>query len=188
MITRETAQILLSLPLFLLVCVNALAQSQTTGGIAGTAKDQNGSVIVGAEVTVIGNATGNDRMVFTDTSGSYVVAFLPPGTYRIRVAAKGFEPFSDNVQVVVTETRSINPELGVVGVIVDPVQVRTPLIERDGPQLGRAVDSRVVSNLPLATRNFTQILALSPGTAVSLPDNTAVGRNSQHISVNGARV
>jgi hypothetical protein len=45
-----------------------------------------------------------------------------------------------------------------------------------------------VSELPLATRNFTQILGLSPGAATYLPDNTAVGRNSQNISVNGARV
>ena len=43
------------------------------------------------------------------------------------------------------------------------------------------------SELPLATRNFTQILGLPPGTAVDLPDNTAVGRNSQNVSVNGAR-
>src|SRR2546430_16287484 len=54
--------------------------------------------------------------------------------------------------------------------------------------MGRVVDSRAVSELPLATRNFTQILALSPGTSVSLPDNPALGRNSQNVSVNGARV
>src|ERR1041385_1804041 len=36
--------------------------------------------------------------------------------------------------------------------------------------------------------NFTQILALSPGTSAVLPDNTALGRNSLNVSVNGARV
>jgi hypothetical protein len=50
------------------------------------------------------------------------------------------------------------------------------------------VKTRAVSELPLATRNFTQILALSPGTSVNLADNTALGRNSQNVSVNGARV
>src|SRR5438309_830883 len=53
---------------------------------------------------------------------------------------------------------------------------------------GRVVDATTVSELPLATRNFTQILGLSTGTATYLPDNTAVGRNSQNISVNGSRV
>src|SRR5205807_8810503 len=60
-------------------------------------------------------------------------------------------------------------------------------IQNDGPQRGRVVDSRAVSELPLATRNFTQLLALSPGAAVALPDNSALGRNTQNISVNGAR-
>src|SRR6267142_1249037 len=173
----------------LLLPVIALAQTHTTGRLAGTVRDQNGSVIVGAEVTVVGSATGNERKVVPDTEGTYVVALLPPGNYRVRVAANGFQSFSDTVQIVITETRLVNPDLTVTGLVVDPVKVRITLpIQGDGPQLGRVVDSRMVSELPLATRNFTQILALSPGTAVSLADNTAVGRNSQHISVNGARV
>src|SRR5204863_6664396 len=62
------------------------------------------------------------------------------------------------------------------------------LVQTDGAQLGRVVDSRTVAELPLATRNFTLILGLSPGAATYLPDHTSVGRNSQNSSVNGARV
>jgi hypothetical protein len=40
----------------------------------------------------------------------------------------------------------------------------------------------------VASRNFTQILSLSPGVATYLPDSTGVGRNTQTISVNGARM
>src|SRR5205814_8471414 len=69
----------------------------------------------------------------------------------------------------------------------DALPISAPLIQNEGPQMGRVVDSRAVSELPLATRNFTQILALSPGTSVALPDNSALGRNSQNVSVNGAR-
>jgi hypothetical protein len=50
------------------------------------------------------------------------------------------------------------------------------------------VDLRAVSELPLATRKFTQILGLSTGAITYLPDSTALGRNTQTISVNGARV
>jgi hypothetical protein len=60
----------------------------------------------------------------------------------------------------------------------------TPLPER-WPKPGRVVESRAVSELPLATR--TQIPALSPGTSVSRRQHLA-GRNPQNISVNGARV
>ena len=193
MIARKAASFLLSFAFLLLSSLSPLAQTPTSGRIAGTVKDHNGAVIAGAEVSVINKATGDERKVTTDATGNYAVSLLPPGTYRVRVAANGFESkIFDNVQVVITETTQVNANgphsLTVAGVIVDPVEVRiAPLIQRDGPQLGRVVDSRAVSELPLATRNFTQILGLSPGTSVDLPDNTAVGRNSQDISVNGAR-
>lgn len=174
--------------LFLLPAL-ALAQTQTTGRIAGTVKDQNGAAIVGAAVTVVSRATRDERKVITDTEGHYVVPLIPPGTYRVSITTSGFKTAQfDNVTVVITETTSINADLAVGGAIQESVTVSAAwLIQTAGPQLGRVVDSRMVSELPLATRNFTQILGLSPGTAVDLPDNTAVGRSSQNVSVNGAR-
>ena len=164
------------------------AFAQTTGRIAGTVRDERGALIIGAEVSVKSKTTAAERSVATDNQGNYTVPLLPPGTYRVRVAANGFTPaVFDPVQVVITESTMVNADLDVAGRDVVAVRI-DPLLQKDGPQLGRVVDSRAVSELPLATRNFMQILALSPGTSVSLPDNTALGRNSQNISVNGARV
>lgn len=186
----RTLTALLSVGWLLALCTpSAFAQSQTTGRIEGTVRDPNGAIIVGAAVTVKSVATAEERKVTTDGEGNYTVSFLPPGAYRVRVVANGFNPaLLDAVRVVITETTAVNAQLAVAGVIGASVVVRAaPLIRTDGPQLGRVVDSRAVAELPLATRNFVQILALSPGTFADLPDNTAVGRNSQSISVNGAR-
>src|SRR5216117_2917699 len=187
---RKAINLLFLFAYFLSLSICALGQSQTTGRIVGTVKDERGAVIVGAEVTVTSLATAEERKVTTDTEGNYAVPLLPPGAYRVRVTANGFSSaLFDSVQVVITETTTLNTALTVAGMIVDPVTVRAaPLIQTDGPQMGRVVDSRAVSELPLATRNFTQILALSPGTSVALPNNTALGRNLQNVSVNGARV
>jgi hypothetical protein len=189
MIARKAASLLLPFAFLLLLSPSAFAQSQTTGRIAGTVKDQHGATIPGAELSVVSRSTGDERKVSTDSTGNYGVPLLPPGTYRLKVTAQGFNPtLFDNIQVLITETTLVNADLTVAGVIPDPILVRiAPLIQGDGPQLGRVVDSRAVSELPLATRNFTQILGLSPGTAVDLADNTTLGRNSQNISVNGAR-
>ena len=170
--------------------VAAMGQTQTTGRISGTVRDQSGALIVRAEVTIVHLDTGEQREVHTGTSGTYVLPLLRPGRYRLSVRAAGFSlAVHGSVLVALTETTIVNVELEVAGVIVDPVFVQfAPLLKNDGPQLGRVVDSRPLSELPLATRNFTQILALSPGTSVTLPDNTALGRNSQNVSVNGARV
>src|SRR2546421_1392026 len=171
----------------LLTSITAFAQGGTTGRIAGTVKDQNGAVIAGAEVTVVSPTTGDQRKVTTDVEGNFAVSFLQPETYRARVTANGFHALTFDVEVVITQTTTLNVDLPLAG-LIDTVVIRiAPLIQGYGPQLGRVVDSRAVTELPLATRNFTQILGLSPGTSVALPDNSAVGRNSQQISVNGAR-
>ncbi|MEP6912143.1 MAG: TonB-dependent receptor [bacterium] len=184
--------ILLLLVFYLLAFsqVLVMAQGPTTGRIEGTVKDQNGAVIPGAEVKVINKATANERTTTTNEVGHYATPLLQPGLYRVSLAASGFNTaIIGTVHVLITETTLVNADLTVKGVNVNPVVVRVaPLIHTDGPQLGRAVDSRFVSELPLASRNFTQILSLSPGVATYLPDSTGVGRNTQTISVNGARM
>ena len=188
MIPRKAAALLLSFAFLILLSLSAPAQTPTTGRIAGTVKDQTGAVIVGAQLIIFSKAAGNERKVTTDAEGNYSVPFLAPGMYDVGVAAHGFPKTQiDNVAVSITETTSVNVRLEV-GTIQESVKISVaPLTDSDGPQLGRVIDSRMVSELPLATRNFTQILGLSPGTALDLPDNTAVGRNSLDISVNGAR-
>lgn len=163
------------------------AQSQTTGRIAGTVADQNGSLIVGAEITVISLATDETRKALSDGNSSFAIPLLAPGIYIVKIAKTGFGPVTYYaVRVVITETTRLDASLSVAGPR-STVRIDDHTQSEDSGR-GRVVDSRAVSELPLATRNFTQILALSPGTAVSLPDNTALGRNSQNVSVNGARV
>src|SRR2546422_11223167 len=84
---------------------SAFAQTQTNGRIAGTVKDQNGALIVGAEVIATSEATGEARKVTSDDAGNYSVSFLPPGEYRLSISANGFEPkVFPNIRVSITET------------------------------------------------------------------------------------
>jgi hypothetical protein len=180
---------LVSLTFLLLLSLDAFAQSQTTGCIEGNVRDQMGAVIVRAEVTATSLITREERKTKTNRNGDFVLLLLPPGSYRVTISANGFQEFLiANVIVSITETTRINAELlPGSGPEASLTITTTALTEADGPTLGRIVDSRAVSELPLATRNYTQILALSPGTDAGLADNTGVGRNSQNISVNGAR-
>lgn len=190
MTSRKHLVAFLALCLLLVSSVTTLAQSQTTGRIVGSVADEKGGVVPGAEVTVTNKATGEARTTVADDSGNYIVPLLPPGTYTVSVKQDGFKKFiSEDVRVALTETSTIDATLAV-GAVTESVTVMAapPLVQTEGAQLGRVVDTRAVSELPLATRNFTQILGLSPGAATYLPDNTSVGRNSQNISVNGGRV
>lgn len=190
MSSRTCLSLILALFVFSLCSVATLGQSQTSGRIVGTVMDEKGGALPGAEVTVTNKATGETRTAVSDDSGHYIVPLLPPGFYTVGVTANGFKKFvADDVKAALTETTSLDATLSVGAVSESVLISATPqLVQTEGSQLGRVVDSRAVSELPLATRNFTQILGLSAGAATYLPDNTSVGRNSQNISVNGARV
>src|SRR6185437_4568950 len=71
-----------------------------------------------------------------------------------------------------------------VGVSVK-VETTAELAQSKSSTLGRAVDQQTINALPLSNRNYTQILSLSPGIAVELPNATAIGRGSQDVSANG---
>ena len=186
---RKPASLLLPFAFLIWFAVDTRAQSGTTGGIGGIVKDANGGVIARAEITVVSRATGEESKSISAPTGNYAVMLLLPGIYRVSIKASGFkQAVFENVPVNITQTTTVNAQLEVGNVTESvTISIPPPLLQSDGPQLGRVVDSRAVSEFPLATRNFTQILGLSPGTSVDLPNNTAVGRNPQNISVNGAR-
>ena len=74
----------------LVFSVSAMAQS-TAGRILGTLTDQSGAAVAGANVVVTDMQRGTSRTVTTDESGNYAAPDLQPGTYKIRVEAKGFK-------------------------------------------------------------------------------------------------
>src|SRR5579859_4362244 len=172
-------------------CACSCASGQTTGRIAGVVKDPSGRHVANAEVQAVNEATDETWSATTDLEGAYSFFLLAPGLYRIEVAATGFKTVVlTDVVARITETTLADITLAI-GTRVETISVKgnsVLLIQMGGPQLGVMVDSQAVANLPLASRNFTQILTLSLGTATYLPDSTAVGRNTQAISVDGARV
>jgi len=164
---------------------------QTTGRIVGTIRDPTGAVVPFAEVTATSKSTSEQRQTTTDDDGLYVVALLPPGAYRVSVGSSGFKTHVfEEVTVSITETTLLDVNLTVEKAPGESVTVRSTdsQLQSDGPQLGRVVESSYLTELPLVARNFTQILGLYSGTAGLLADGTAVGRNTQTLSVNGARV
>src|SRR5436190_20648733 len=192
LIVRRAANPLLVLALFCLLPfgANSFAQTQTTGRIAGTVKDQTGAIIMRANVIVVSRMTREERRTQTNGDGNYAISLLTDGVYQLSITAGGFKKIVfDNVIVAITETTQVNADLILGSLIEASVTISNApaLAQADGPRLGRVVDSHAVAELPLATRNFTRILGLSPGADTALADNTGVGRNSQNISVNGAR-
>ena len=66
--------LLLSIGLF----VGVRAQSSTAGNITGTVRDQQGSAVANAEITITEEKTGASRTARTNDDGFYNAPGLPP--------------------------------------------------------------------------------------------------------------
>jgi hypothetical protein len=181
---------------FLVPCLCALlstrasAQGQTTGRIAGTVRDRQGAVIAHAKVVVENPATSDERTVATDATGSYSASLLPPAVYDVTIGAPGFSAaVFHNISAGLSETVTINASLQAAQSSVEiTVSDTPPLVRSDSSELASTLDSRSLETLPLPTRNFLQLLTLAPGVTAPLTNNSAIGRNSPNVSVNGSRV
>ena len=187
MITSTRAAVLFFCCLIVFLSSSADAQTQTSGCIKGTVTDAMGAVVAGAEVRLVNRTTGELRNHFSSDAGDFSFPLLPVGLYNLSIAYPGFKASSHVIGVKVTETVTLDVALEVGAPEQSVTNIASPLIQSYGAQLGRVVDSRSLTELPLATRNFIHITGLSPGASASLLDNTAVGRNSQSITVNGIR-
>lgn len=152
----------------LFISCSGLAHAQSTATLSGTVTDPSGAVVPGAQVSVVGNATGLTRTVVTDSVGSYTVPSLPPGDYQVRATAAGFSTFVvKNVTLQVDQRTTINMSLGVAAT-GEEVQVNTsaPLIDAQTMTVGQVIDQKTVQQVPLNGRHFLDLTVLVPGSVV----------------------
>lgn len=170
-----------------LVLVAALAVGQGgTGQISGTVTDSNGAVVSGAAVKVVSTDTNFSRETTTNSDGVFTVPLLPPGSYSVEVTSSGFRGYKATASVNVAQTTAIDVPLTVSGSDVT-VTVDGPTLQTETSQNGRTLTGETIRQLPLPSRNFQQLLALSPGAQSSVTNSTDLGRGDAVISVNGQR-
>jgi len=156
----------------------AVAQTASTGALAGVVTDASGSTIAGAQVQVTNEASGDVRTVTSGPAGNYSVPLLPPGLYTVYVTKSGFRSTTvPHAQVIVTETNALNIRLEV-GQVSETVTVNEQVqqLQTEDSTLGRVTSGEQVNSLPLAMRNFTQIIGLNPGVSTEMANAGELGR------------
>jgi Carboxypeptidase regulatory-like domain len=176
--------------LFLLAAKETPAQGGASGAISGAVLDKSGSGVAGARVTATNDNTKEVvRTEATDTSGLFSMTLLPAGTYSIEVSAQNFaNTKATNVVVRVTETTRLSITLDVKA-MVQQVEVSAEVftIKTTDATTGESLSGSTIKDLPLATQNFQQLLALSSGASSSLNSASQLGRGAVSINVNGGR-
>lgn len=178
----------LLVPMFTVWIGATLSQTPGTGAISGVITDPTNRIVAGATVEATNEATHLSRQAATASDGVYGIPLLLPGAYTVTVTAAGFAAtVAHTVVVPVSETSSLNVTLLVAGANTN-VQVvgGAQIAELDSSTLGGLVDHNAIESLPLSSRNYTQILGLSPGVIADLATPTTLGNGTQNVAANGA--
>lgn len=173
-----------TLSVMLVLANRGFAQTASTGAISGIVTDSSGAVLSGATVTITNESTGELRHENAHSDGSFLAPLLPPGTYRVEVASKGFKTMvRAGVSVFVTEKADLRLALEV-GAPTQTIEVEaeTALLKTEDSALGNVTEGQAVSQLPLTNRNFTQIVGLSPGVVANVNNASDLGRGNSGLN------
>ena len=156
----------LPLVLLLLTMFAGLGNAQTSQAtIRGTVRDSSNAVIVGASVTLTNVDTHVSANTTTNENGDYSILNINPGTYTLAASSKGFtaqklNPFA--LKVNQNSTLDFSLAVGSVDTVVQ-VQAVGNQIEASSNELAMTLESKQISDLPLNSRNFTQLFVAAPG-------------------------
>jgi hypothetical protein len=140
-------------------------QATAFGEINGTVTDPSGAVVTKAHVTATNIGTSEEFESDSKSAGQYRIFNLLPAQYTLTIAAPGFKtldlgPFKLDVGAAVTQNASLS-----VGAVSETVSVAAQgeLLEATTVGISTVVEQQVVNDLPLNGRNYTSLIALTPG-------------------------
>jgi hypothetical protein len=113
--------------LFVALAPSLMAQTASTGILAGRVTDASGGVVGNAAVTAMSIETGQTQSVATGPDGTYKFDGMPPGNYRLKFEAAGFKTVEiPSVTVTATGTAVLDEKLEVSEKISGDQTTRAP--------------------------------------------------------------
>jgi hypothetical protein len=158
-----------------LLSMQALAQGETTSAIVGEVRDATNAVVSGAIVTITSHETGLRRSAQTDGAGRFNFPQLKPGTYSVRVEARGFDPRqNDNVISGLGQKQTVDFTLKVARSNEEiEVSSEAPLINLENANTSTTLSAPALEDLPNPGGDLTYPLQFAPGALI----NTAGSSN-----------
>ena len=181
----------LSIVCLLLFCLSLAVTGSAqvnTASLTGMVTDPSGASVSNASVTVKNKATTVERTATTDASGYYTFASLPVGAYSLQVELPGFKKaVQENVNLEVGQKARIDLSLEIGAVTESVVVATTPsLLTTQEAAPGGVIENRMITDLPLSSRNWDDLLAGVPG--VQADRYTEQGGGTANGRTGGANV
>lgn len=165
---------------------------EVTASIVGTVSDPSGAPIKGAAVTATDADRGTVWSAQTNETGAYNLLRLPVGNYAVKVAAAGFATAVEPAfALVLNQTARVDVQMKI-GQTNETVEVSSiaPLLQTDSTDISTHIDHVVTENVPLITRNYSELTLLTAGAVALNPGAFTSGQNTFQIGrpyINGNR-
>ncbi len=158
--------------------LQAMGQS-TFGAIVGTVKDQSGSVVPGATVTLLNTGSSATHATTSSGSGNYEFLSLDAGTYQLTIVANGFkDQVFDHLVLQARDTQRIDASLAV-GSASQTIEVQAAgdVITTDTSSLATTKTTHELVDLPVAVYSRSNgstspLLTLTTEPGVQVDDNS----------------
>src|SRR5947209_11391552 len=134
-----------------LFCACAAFAQRDLSTLAGSVNDTSGGVVANATVKITEQATGLVYETVTNSTGEFVRPALKPASYTVTVSAPGFKQAEQRGIVLTAGERTgivITLTVGDVGQTVE-VTAAAPLLQTESTQIGAALNSRTMTDVPL---------------------------------------
>src|ERR671910_2925109 len=185
-----------SLPVILFIFAFATLPTDSVAqvdraALTGVVRDNSGGVVPAAQIKLTSISSGAEREVKATDTGTYQVTGLGSGEWLVEIAAAGFQTVAQTVRLEIGQRAQLDVTLPIGGVservVVEGV---TPLLDTQSAVLGTVVSEKEIATLPLALRNWDDMLFLVPGVQgyryTEESGGTSAGRTGG-ISVHGHR-
>jgi len=177
----------LLIPVLVLSFSIANAQ-QLTATLSGTATDQTDARIPGATVLIVNDATGDKRDTKADSSGFFSVPALIPGTYTVKISAKGFASWEETgVLLNQGDSRTLpNIHLKISSdvtavTVVSGADAEVPV---DNAEISSTLNNELVDSAVLTGRDAGELIKMMPGVTFNNGGSAGSAFNSQTTGTN----
>jgi outer membrane receptor protein involved in Fe transport len=139
----------------------SISQAQLNG----TIRDQSGSVIPKASLSLHDVNTNRTYTTLTNASGYYVLSNLTPGNYELVAEFTAFGRYKQSgIVLTVGQMATIDIALKVATTTEEvSVTAEAPAIEPTRTEVSQVVGTQQIESLPISGRLFTDFALLSPG-------------------------
>jgi hypothetical protein len=156
------------LTLALVITTIALAQTTTTGDLAGTVNDSSGAIVPNTPVTIKDVNNGETRTVQSNGNGAYRFVLLKPGEYQVSASMPGLKSDIARVTVGVGQVQAVD-------LILKPQEAKemimvtdtAPLLQTDNANMASTYSTQQMELLPAPGGDITTIAFTVPGIVVS---------------------